>query len=134
MRHRRWRWPPGKAVLLWSATLALVVWGAPLRAEDGGAAPKPIPGGLGRTAGAPEGVGFHLFPPVILPNGTMTEPSTITDFHGAVAVMDVRGTGEETDARTGIKYPVGYALDMRVLKGRYVGADGVERDGLFGFI
>ena len=108
MGSRRWRSPPWRAVLLWSAALTLVVWGAPIRADDSGAAPKPIPGGLGRAAGAPEGVGFHLFPPAILPTGTMTEPSTITDFHGAVAVTTMRGTGEETDRRTGIKYPVGY--------------------------
>jgi hypothetical protein len=64
----------------------------------------------------------------------MTEPSMITDFNGAVAVTDLRGTGEETDTRTGIKYPVGYSLDMRVMKGRYVGTDGVEREGIFGFL
>ena len=134
MGTRRWLPPPWRAVVLWSAALTLVVWGAPLRADEGGAAPKPIPGGVGRTPGAPESVGAHVFPPVILPTGTMTEPSTITDFHGAVAVADVQGTGEATDTRTGIKYPAGYGLDMRIFKGRYVGTDGVERSGLFGFI
>jgi hypothetical protein len=119
---------------LWSAALTLVLWGAPLRADEGGAAPKPIPGGLGRTAGAPEGVGIHFFPPAILPDGTILEPSTITDFNGVVAVADLKGTGEATDARTGIKYPAGYALDMRLMKGRYIGVDGVERDGVFGFL
>jgi len=134
MTKGQWRSPPWSAIVLWSATAALTLWGAPLRADEGGAAPKPIPGGLGRTAGAPEGVGVHVFPPVIFPTGGMTEPSTITDFHGAVAVANVQGTGEATDTRTGIKYPAGYELDMRIFKGRYIGKDGVERDGLFGFI
>jgi hypothetical protein len=135
MARRRWRPPPWRAVVLWSGALAMVLWGAPLRAEESSAAPKPIPGGLGRTAGAPEGVGAHVFPPLILPTGTMvTEGLTITDFHGAVAIADLKGTGEATDTRTGIKYPAGYELDMRLFKGRYVGSDGVERDGFFGFI
>jgi hypothetical protein len=75
---------------LCSAALTLVLWGAPLRADEGGAAPKPIPGGLGRTAGAPEGVGIHFFPPAILPDGTILEPSTITDFNGVVAEQNGR--------------------------------------------
>jgi hypothetical protein len=121
--------------VLCSAALTLVVWGAPLRAEEVGAAPKPIPGGLGRTAGAPEGVGIHFFPPLILPvTDTINEPSTITDFNGVVAVTHLQGTGEGTDRRTGLTYPASYDLDMRIFKGRYVGTDGVERDGTFGFL
>ena len=135
MGSRRWRSPPWRAVLLWSAALTLVLWGTPLRADNGGAAPRPIPGGLGRSPGAPEGVGIHAWPAGTSPvTGTINEPSTITDFNGVVAVNEIQGTGEETDTRTGLKYPVAYDLDMRILKGRYVGTDGVEREGIFGFL
>jgi hypothetical protein len=125
--------PRSRAVLLWSTALTLVLLGAPLRADDG-AAPKPIPGGLGRTPDAPEGVGIHFFPPAVLPTGELLEPSTITDFNGVVAVAQLQGTGEATDTSTGLKYPAAYEIDMRLYKGRYVGVDGVERDGTFAFI
>jgi hypothetical protein len=134
MTMRHWRAPPWRTVVLSSTALTLVLWGSPSRADEGGAAPKPIPGGIGRTAGAPEGVGIHFFPPAILPDGTILEPSTITDFNGVVAVANLKGTGEATDTRTGIKYPASYEMDMRLIKGRYIGTDGVERNGVFGFI
>ena len=134
MNRRRWRAPPWRTVVLSSAALTLVLWGAPLRADEGNAAPKPIPGGLGRTADAPEGVGIHFFPPEPQPGATINDPSTITDFQGVVALAKLHGTGEATDTRTGIKYPAGFEMDMRLIKGRYIGVDGAEHDGVFGFI
>lgn len=131
---RRWRSPPWSTVVLCSAAMTLVLWGAPLRADVDGAAPKPIPGGLGRTADAPEGVGIHFFPPEPQPDGSFKDPSTITDFQGVLALAKLRGTGEATDTRTGIKYPAGFEMDMRLMKGRYIGVDGIEHNGVFGFI
>ena len=71
-------------------------------------APKPIPGGLSLTAGAPVPVNpdVHVLPPVV-----GFEMSTITDFNGTVA-----------------------AADMRFMDGEYIGEDGNHHHGTFGFV
>jgi len=87
------------------------------------ARPRPIPGGL--DVG---GQIFHVFP-----FGEGQEPSTITDFVGAVGVCDVQGTGTAS-------YPNGttetllFDTDMRFMKGSYVALDGAVHRGTFGFV
>ena len=94
--------------------------------------PKPITGVTGTEAGSP---GLRFFPPGFDPvDGSFNEPSTITDFEGTVAVAQVTGSGVGTDTRTGLSYPMDFDIDMRIMEGRYRGADGKIHQGAFGFI
>ena len=87
----------------------------------GGPEPKPIPGGS-----VPPPAGAHVW----LPQRGL-EPSTIFDFDGAVALADVWGSGEAQQG--GHSFPAYFNADMRFMSGRYVGHDGVTREGSFGF-
>lgn len=90
--------------------------------ESGAAAPRPIPGGI-----QPFGPGtevFHLFLP-----GHGAEPSTITDFDGTIGWAAVQGTGSSSDGRDWL-----YDADLRFMKGTYIGQDGREHEGTFGFV
>jgi hypothetical protein len=99
------------------ATLFGVV--APVSAGEG--APKPIPGGIAQP------IGPHLFFP-----GPGNEPSTIYDFNGDVAIAHVNGTGMAT--QYGVASPMAFDADLRIIKGTYTDADGVTRQGAFGFV
>ena len=87
------------------------------------ATPRPIPGGLD--------VGGQVFH--VIGFGEGQEPSTITDFVGAVGVCDVQGTGTAT-------YPDGstetllFDTDMRFMQGTYTAVDGAMHRGTFGFV
>jgi hypothetical protein len=65
--------------------------------------------------------------------GPGTDPSSITDFNGFVGFADVQGTGTAT-------YPDGstetllFDTDMRFMTGTYVGKDGHNYKGAFGFV
>jgi hypothetical protein len=87
----------------------------------GGDEPNPIPGGS-----VPPPVG----PRVWLPQRGL-EPSTIFDFDGTVALADIYGSGEARQG--GLSFPANFNADMRFMTGRYVGRDGVTREGSFGF-
>jgi hypothetical protein len=102
--------------------------------------PRPIPSGLtGDLFGDPSNHHlYHVLPP--LPPGSdgnpgqYTECSTITDFNGLLGAANINGHGTGT-ARPG--NPDGrydFNVDMRFMKGTYVGADGQSRQGAFGFI
>lgn len=102
-----------------------------------GAAPKPIPGGI--DTGDPN-VGFiHWWLPgptdattQILGLGGMgldVDPSTITDFKGVSAFAVVAGTVRADEGNA-----FDCEFDVRAMKGRYVGVDGVERKGAFAFL
>jgi len=85
--------------------------------------PVPIPGGLR---------GFHVFAPGprgLNFQGLNVEPSTITDFDGDVALAYVFGS-----ATDGNGHAYDLKTDMRVFRGEYVSADGVHREGAFGFV
>jgi hypothetical protein len=82
--------------------------------------PLPIPGGLG---------GAHVFAPGPGLQGIVVEPNTITNFQGDVALAYVFGSGHDG---TGHAFDV--RTDMRVFRGAYVAADGVRREGAFGFV
>ena len=100
-------------------------------------APVPIPGGFNarKAFGArfPDRF-FHLFLP-----GTGTEPSTIFNFRGMVAILNIHGTGTRTELDPDSGVPTGqtsdlpFATDVRVMQGTYVGVDGAEHQGVFSF-
>jgi hypothetical protein len=86
-------------------------------------APKPTPNSI--TIG---GVTFHFtfFGPTI-------DPSSITDFNGAVGVADVQGTGTATNP-DGSAETLLFDTDVRFMSGLYVGMDGAVHKGTFGFV
>ena len=100
-------------------------------------APSPIPGGFNaRKAFGPRFPNqfFHLFLP-----GPGAEPSTIFNFRGNVAVLNIHGTGTRTELDPDTGAPIGqtpnlpFATDVRFMQGTYVGVDGEEHHGTFAF-
>jgi hypothetical protein len=95
--------------------------------------PKPIAGGGFEV----EGELLHVYD--YIPGN---EPSTIGDFRGLVAINHLAGEGTVIRGSNsgGISTPTAtgdrlvYDADMRVMKGLYIGEDGQEREGTFGFI
>jgi len=88
--------------------------------------PKPIPGGV-----SPLGIFIHHFPviPTATPLQSLTEPSQITDFKGFVGLNRIRGAG------TGKGFPpLAFQADLGFMKGQYIGQDGEQHQGAFGFI
>ncbi len=85
-----------------------------------GSDPVPIPGGLG---------GSHVFAPGPAFQGLVVEPNTITNFEGDVALAYVYGK-----AHDGVGHAYDVRTDMRVFRGAYVAADGIRREGAFGFV
>ena len=102
-------------------------------AEMGGAAPRPIPTSFftyGNSAG------FHIYPPgraYPLYGSKYFEPSTVYDFKGQVATIDVMASGVETTA-AGEKITVDSRALYRTMDGTYIGVDGNEHQGVFSFI
>ena len=101
------------------------------RAQPGGAAPKPLPGGTH----TPWGVFIHHYPPK--PGGdlsAMDDPSQITDLDGWVCNSRIFGMGTATDTKAGgiTRYP--FMADVGIMKGTYLGEDRQRRTGLFGYI
>lgn len=100
--------------------------------EAGGANPRPIAGGGFEI----EGEVLHVYD--YLPGN---EPSTIGDFRGLVAINHLQGEGTVTSGGGGggISTPTAtgdrlvYDADMRIMKGLYIGEDGQEHEGTFGF-
>ncbi len=84
--------------------------------------PRPIPGGI-----RPFGPGTELFH-VFLP-GPGAEPSSITDFKGAVGVAAVQGTGKDSTGKSWL-----YDTDLRFMQGVFIGKDGRKHKGTFGFV
>jgi len=94
-------------------------------AQSCSAAPKPIRGGI-----QPFGPGTEVFH-VFAPPGPGTEPSTITDFEGAIglAKLHVNGTGSVG----GKTFPLFYSVDVRFMKGTYIAEDAHIHEGTFAF-
>ena len=65
--------------------------------------------------------------------GPGLDPSSITDFNGFVGVADVQGTGTAHNA-DGSTETLLYDTDMRFMTGTYVGKDGQNYRGTFGFV
>ncbi|MGN6870821.1 MAG: hypothetical protein ACTHMY_20705 [Solirubrobacteraceae bacterium] len=93
---------------------------------SGTAAPRPIPGGLRLSdfSFVPSDADFHFLLP-----GITFEMSTITDFAGVVGGSETRGTAHGNDGSTHV-----FDCDMRFMEGLYVGLDGRQHIGSFGFI
>lgn len=117
--------PLSRRLLLRSAVLAAAAGILPrskgsLRraalAEDSGAEPTPIPGGV-RNA--------HFFVP-----GRGSMVSTINDFNGRVGVADLTGTGA-IFLPDGTAEQLTFRVDNRFMAGDYVGSDGQLHRGAF---
>ena len=84
---------------------------------------------------------FTLTNPVTLQDVTFSlaffgpglDASSITDFNGFVGVADVQGNGTATNA-DGSQEPLLFDTDMRFMTGTYVGKDGRNYKGSFGFV
>jgi hypothetical protein len=75
-------------------------------------------------------MGIPGFPHVADPSPG-NEPATIFDFDGVVAITRILGTGT---AHGEAPSTMTFDCDMRFMTGRYIGADGTEREGAFGFV
>ena len=88
--------------------------------------PRPIPGGFHAHNSTEL---FHAFAPLAARGN---DPITITDFHGFIAAAEITGHGTVT-------YPnrsagrLFFDNDMRFMQGHYIGVDGREHNGTFGF-
>src|SRR5262245_22242084 len=65
--------------------------------------------------------------------GPGADPSSITDFNGFVGFADVQGTGTATNP-DGTTETLLFDTDMRFMTGTYVGKDGQNYKGTFGFV
>jgi len=89
----------------------------------GGAAnaePVPIPGGAHIFAPGPRSLGLM---------GLHVEPSSISDFQGVVALAYLSGSATDGDSH---RYDL--AVDLRIMSGDYLAADGSAQTGTFAFI
>ena len=90
--------------------------------------PRPIPGGF-----AEFGHFYHQRYPD-RDTADTEDPSTITDFNGHIGLAYVSGMGTHTDKMTGIESRLPYRVDLRFMKGVYVGKDGKKHRGAFAAI
>ncbi len=104
------------AATLGTALRARAPFAQPAGADDGGAQPRPLPGGVR---------GLHFYPP-----GSGMVVSTIDDFDGVVGVADLLGSGTATLA-DGSTETLVYRVDNRFMLGDYIGVDGMRRTGAF---
>jgi len=81
--------------------------------------------------GPPDGSAPPAFPH--FPNAGF-DPSTITDFQGVIAQVDLNFGGTGTDLNTGQSMPYTFHTDWRFYKGTFVGVDGIARKGALTFI
>lgn len=95
--------------------------------------PRPIPGGFPAL-----GHFYHLLSPGHPVFGTLgpdkEDPSSITDFNGHIGLAYVVGMGTHTDKITGDVSHLPYEVDLRFMKGEYVGKDGKKHHGAFALI
>jgi hypothetical protein len=92
----------------------------PVLADASGRDPVHIPGGF-----AP---GYHAF------LGAGVEPSSIFNYKGTTGVAAVRGTGTGWNTETEESMPLLFDSDNRFMRGVYIGIDGREYEGTFGFV
>lgn len=95
--------------------------------------PKPIPGGFSFPPHF-----YHLLLPAHPLIGTgpadTQDPSSITDFNGHIGLAYVTGTGTHTDKNTGEVTQLPYEVDLRFMKGTYVGEDGNKHHRTFALV
>jgi hypothetical protein len=140
--HAHWHPPPAlsrRRFLSAAAGAAGLLLGAgtwsPARA-GGNSDPNPIPGGLDFLG---DGTIFHVLAPGYPGTGldpAANDPSTIADFNGAVGLAYVRGTGTHTDKTTDppTVSRIPWEIDLRFMKGEYVGVDGKRHQGAFALV
>jgi hypothetical protein len=92
------------------------------------AAPKHIPGGFSE---------FGHFYHQLYPNEDTAhteDPSTITDFRGHIGLAYIEGMGTHTNKMTGEVTRLPFRVDLRFMKGVYIGKDGKKHHGTFAAI
>jgi hypothetical protein len=82
--------------------------------------PQPIPHTLSPGGGLPS---IHILLPGVA-HPADADPSTITDFNGQIGYAIIDGTGTRTDLATGEVTTNPFEVDLRFMKGQFVGADG----------
>lgn len=92
--------------------------------------PKPLPHVTVLGGGLPD---IHVLLPGVLA-GIDEDPSTITDFNGHLGYAIVDGTGVRTDKATNQQSTMPFEVDLRFMKGEFVGADGRRCHGAFALI
>jgi hypothetical protein len=124
----------GVAGAAFAAATVLKPW--PAFAAPKSASPRPIPFGFpGSLFGDPNNTHFyHVLPPLPPDGGQYNDCSTITDFDGFIAAANVNGTGAGTPRPGNPAGRYDFNVDMRVMKGRFIGTDGKQHEGVFGFI
>lgn len=104
-------------------------------AEKPGVLPKPIPGGSPLAREFCKSSSTEIFHVFFIPSSQVTtfpDLSTITDFDGVIGGADVLGNVTRLDKKGSTS--LFFDNDMRFMKGRYIGVDGQEHTGTFGFI
>lgn len=116
------------AVML-GAALGSELWRPGLVEAKGPGDPVHIPGGTPVLGG-----GFHVFGPGLI-DPADAEPSSITDFDGAIGLAYISGTVKRTNTSTNeVRVLPFIESDMRFMKGIFRGQDGQIHQGAFGFV
>jgi hypothetical protein len=96
--------------------------------------PSPIPGGIDFLG---NGAVFHVQAPGYPDSGfspATNDAAVIKDFNGAIGLAYVRGAGTHTDKTTGVQSYLPFEVDLRFMKGEYVGVDGKRHHGAFALV
>ena len=114
--------PQSRAVrpLLLVAALAAGAIDAPRAGADTASDPVPVLRGATILSPGPRTLGF---------DGLAADPSTIGNFQGLVALAYLRGRVQDATGRRWLM-----VNDMRLFRGDYVSADGIQRQGTFAFV
>ncbi len=108
----------------------LMASGAKARASMRNCAPNALPHVTVLGGGLPD---IHIqLPGIFTPLDT--DPSTITDFNGQLGYAIVDGSGTRTDKSTGAESAEAFEVDLRFMKGVFVGTDGRRCNGAFALI
>ena len=129
----------GASAVLGSSSLVLP---RSVFADDDDGTPNPIPH---ITSLGPPLVPFHSFFPGPVdgsaiandPTGAQAngrDPSTIFDFCGRLAAVDIRGAATGINTMTQATTAYTYHTDLRVFHGRFIGTDGERHEGTLCFI
>jgi hypothetical protein len=118
-----------------AAGLVLGLNATPARAGGpAGGEPVPIPGGLDFLGnGSIFHVYAHGYPGFGGDPGT-EDPIVIFDFNGDFGLTYVRGMGTHTDKQSGVRTHLPWEIDLRFMKGEYVGADRKKHHGAFALV
>ena len=112
--------PQSRAVrpLLLLAALVTGTIHAPRARADTASDPVPVLPGATILSPGPRALGFK--------DGLAADPSTIGNFRGLVALAYMRGSVRDSSGRRWLM-----VNDLRLFRGDYVAADGIQRQGTF---